>query len=680
MKILLVSVSIEFPLASYCLAAQIRASSRLKGCSVELLHLDWKRLASYERKNAEIWRYLAKVEQLQPDVIGFSVYLWNHLATREIVAITHLSFPSARIVIGGPEVATPEAASAWLQVKAVKVVVRGEGEQTFEDIIERLAEGDDTRGIAGTSRNDSGLIAHEPSRPPIKALDQLASPFLIDGLISPDLFDREAMPPGNAPYARVLLETYRGCYMECSYCQWGNGSKARFAFPQDRLQAEILLLLQAGVRQIFFVDAMFGHKKATAISLLEYIIQEKQRLGAKTRFSLYHNQDFYDPYLFELYCAAETYIEVDLQTTNYEVLQRLGRARWTMESFERHLKAIREQHIPTTGAADLIIGIPGDSLESFQESVDYLLRKDLRVNLYQASILPETAWSRSLEEDGTVYSPVAPRAILKNNTFSLKDMVTARLIGHGTDLFNSFPRLAGIMWRRCFKRPVDLCRMVGESLFERGGMMYGESHQYEWVLGNLLESLENIIRDLCPDSNTAEVLVELLKFEGALASVTWRPGKQRIAPEGHWRIQGEDWLWERPKAREEGVHRIAFRYPIYQLVFDWDRDHDPALVDSTTEHPNAVLFYNDGRPQYLPIDLGVTDRLLRRFNGYFSVKEVLDNIHLGFENMSPVWNMLALLAETGLIVCGGPDTYANRGVLQGAAHRQRCCGCDATAR
>jgi radical SAM superfamily enzyme YgiQ (UPF0313 family) len=659
-KILLVSVSIEFPLASYCLAAQILASSRMKGCSVELLHLDWKRLASYERKNAEIWRYIAKIEQLRPDVIGFSVYLWNHLATREIVAITHLLFPSVRVVIGGPEVATPEAASAWLQVKGVNVVVRGEGEQTFEDVIERLAQGDPTRGVAGTSRNDSGLVTHEPPRPPIKALDELASPFLIDGLITSDLFDREVTPPGSAPYSRVLLETYRGCYMECSYCQWGNGTKARFPFPQDRLRAEISLLLQAGVREIFFVDAMFGHKKATAMSLLEYIVQEKRRLDAKTRFSLYHNQDFCDPCLFDLYREAEAYIEVDLQSTNYDVLQRLGRARWTVESFERHLKAIREQHIPTTGAADLIIGIPGDNLESFEESVDYLLRKDLRVNLYQASILPDTAWSRSLEEDGTVYSPVAPRAILKNNTFSLKDMVTARLIGHGTDLFNSFPRLAGIMWRRWFKRPVDLCRMVGESLFERGGVMYGESHQYEWVLGNLLESLENIIRDLCPDPDTAEVLVELLKFEGTLASLTWRPGNHRIAPESDWRIQGEDWLRERPKAREEGVHRIAFRYPIYQLVLDWDRDPDPARLESITERPNAVLFYNNGRAQYLPIDLGVTDRLVRRFSGYFSVKEALDNIHVRFEDMSPVWNMLALLAETGLIVRGRPDVDADR--------------------
>lgn len=55
---------------------------------------------------------------------------------------------------------------------------------------------------------------------------------------------------------------------------------------------------------------------------------------------------------------------------------------------------------------------------------------------------PDSGGSIRIEEDGTVSSPLPPRAILKNNTFSLADMITARLIGHGTDLFNSFPRVA----------------------------------------------------------------------------------------------------------------------------------------------------------------------------------------------------------------------------------------------
>src|SRR5262249_24869887 len=162
------------------------------------------------------------VERLQPNVIGFSVYLWNHLAIRELVCITHLLFPSIRIAVGGPEVATSEAADTWLQTRAVNVVVRGEGERTFEEVLQRFAQGDDTRGVSGTSRYGSGLIAHEEARAPIEDLGELASPFL-NGLVPPTLFEREGVPPQSAPYARVLLETYRGCYMQCSYCQWGNG-------------------------------------------------------------------------------------------------------------------------------------------------------------------------------------------------------------------------------------------------------------------------------------------------------------------------------------------------------------------------------------------------------------------------------------------------------------------------
>lgn len=163
------------------------------------------------------------------------------------------------------------------------------------------------------------------------------------------------------------------------------------------------------------------------------------------------------------------------------------------------MTAIRAQRVPTSGAADLIIGIPGDNLESFQDSVDFWLRRHMRVNLYQASVLPDTGWSRSIKEDGTVFSPLPPRAILQNGTFPLRDMIIARLIGHGTDLFNSFPRTAGFLWRRRFKRPVDLCRAVGEAVFHNHGLMYGESHQYDWVMGSYLGSLADMIRTLCTD-------------------------------------------------------------------------------------------------------------------------------------------------------------------------------------
>jgi hypothetical protein len=650
MKVLLVSISIEFPLASYCLAAQVLTNPNLKGCSVEMLHLDRTRLSNYDQKNAEIWKYLATVEQLQPKVIGFSVYLWNNLATRELVSITRLVFPAIKVVLGGPEMATPEAADEWLRTGDVSVVVRGEGEQTFEEVVERFAQGDPPNGVLGTSHYSSGVVIHEDLRPPIKELGELASPFL-SGLVPADLFDRKGAAPGTFSYARVLVETYRGCYMNCSFCQWGNGSKARFAFPEQRVKNEITWLLSHHVRTIFFVDAMFGFRKSSAITLLEHIVSEKRRLNAHTQFSLYHNQDFFDPDLLDLYREAGAFIEVDLQSTNREVLNKIGRGRWYTDSFDRHVGAFREQRIPTSGAADLIIGIPGDDLASFQASVDFLLQRQMRVNLYQASILPDTAWSRLSQKDGTVFSPLAPRAILKNNTFSLPDMIAARLIGHGTDLFNSFPRTAALLWRGWFERPVDLCRAVGEWVFQNRGLMYGDSHQHDWVLGSYLRALPDMIRALCPDPQKAEILVELLDFECTYAAVKWARG-ERIAPAKDWNVTGAEWLQERPKFNAYNVQRATFRYSIFQLVMSWDENPSLDLLDKVVEQPHVVLFYNDGTPQYFAIDETVTDQLLQRFNGYFTVSEVLNNLELDWDDLSPVWQMLSLLAKNGVITPG----------------------------
>lgn len=401
---------------------------------------------------------------------------------------------------------------------------------------------------------------------------------------------------------------------------------------------------------------MFGFKKNGAIELLEYIVQEKRRLGANTRFELYHNQDFFDKRLLDLYREAGVSVEVDLQSTNGKVLNRLGRGRWQTDSFDRHLTAMREQRVPTSGAADLIIGIPGDSLESFEESIDFLLRRQMRVNLYQASILPDTGWSRSVNADGTAFSPIPPRAILKNGTFSLRDMISARLIGHGTDLFNSFPRTATILWQRWYKRPVDLCRAVGELVFKNHGLMYGESHQYDWVMGAYLESLADLIRVLCPDAQKAEILVELLKFEGALASARWGPGKDQLVPAANWNVAGAEWLTERPEFRRGQVNRIGFNYRIHQLVLSWDA-HPDLDLDAVTKHPNAVLFFNDGQPQYFAIDLAFTDRLLQRFNGYFSVDECLDNLGLRWDDMSPLWNVLSMLAVSGVLAPGYQEPH-----------------------
>jgi hypothetical protein len=81
MKLLLVSIPLEFPLANYCIAAQLACTPETQDIEISLLNLNARRLQEYYAKSTEIWRYLAHVQQFKPDVIAFSVYLWSNIAT-----------------------------------------------------------------------------------------------------------------------------------------------------------------------------------------------------------------------------------------------------------------------------------------------------------------------------------------------------------------------------------------------------------------------------------------------------------------------------------------------------------------------------------------------------------------------------------------------------------------------
>jgi hypothetical protein len=118
LKILFVSAPLDFPLAVYCLAAQLSTTPDTADCTIEILNLNTAQLNDYERKSAETWRYLSKVESTRPDLVAFSVYLWCHQCIRELITITHKLYPGIAIVVGGPELATHEAAASFLARKS----------------------------------------------------------------------------------------------------------------------------------------------------------------------------------------------------------------------------------------------------------------------------------------------------------------------------------------------------------------------------------------------------------------------------------------------------------------------------------------------------------------------------------------------------------------------------------
>ncbi|WP_158569401.1 cobalamin-dependent protein [Pseudotabrizicola alkalilacus] len=177
MKVLLASLSLEFPLAAYCLAAALRADPGLADCDTALHDIDWPRMSHYESKNAEIWRFLARLEAERLQVLGLSLYLWSHIALRELAGIVRRVFSHLTIVVGGPEVATPAAAETWLAAGEADIVVRGEGERVLAAVIRRMRDGAPLAGLPGTSMRIDGDMRHGPPMA-LRRLDDLPSPFL----------------------------------------------------------------------------------------------------------------------------------------------------------------------------------------------------------------------------------------------------------------------------------------------------------------------------------------------------------------------------------------------------------------------------------------------------------------------------------------------------------------------
>lgn len=675
MKVLLVAVPLEFPLANYCLAAQLSALPDTKDVVVEILNLHPVRLNDYQRKNAEIWRYIACIEEARADIIAFSVYLWNHLAIRELIEITARVYPDTAIVIGGPELATTDAADPWMLRGLVTAAVRGEGEITFPEIVRRLRSGESLAGVQGCSWWTGRAVVHEPPRPPIANLAELASPYLT-GWVPETLFDRlEPVGGGGQPdepkigsprFHRAFLETYRGCYMQCSYCQWGNGSKSRFEFQHDRVKQELTWIISRHVSWLFIVDAMFGYKKQVAKDLLRHIIDEKSRHGSATFISCYHNQDFFDHELFDLYRQANVRVEVDLQSTDKEVLARVGRAKWYTESFDRHREAFRAHRVPTSSGSDLIIGLPKDTYRGFRESVDFLLRRGLHVSLYQTSIIPATPMWNTTQEDGTVFSPLAPRAVFKNATFPVRDMVKARLLGHGVDFFDRYPKTASFLWRHGFDSPVSLCERLGPLMWERYGLMYGDSHQYERVLVNNEAKLERVLTDLCAEEWQQPIARDLFRLEAAEAEMRSRKDGPKTAASRTPvpTFDGSSWHGWRPRYRRDAVtevrleHRLDGILGYWRLIGEmpdtaaWQRLERSPWIAIVYERAHGVVMHHLVDPE--------SYELLQRMSGYFTVADCLDSFLHGWRerDLSTLLNTLARLARVGVI-----DSFENTSTM-----------------
>jgi len=335
-----------------------------------------------------------------PDVLAFSVLGWNYRTFGAVAETFKQLNPRGWVVFGGTH-AAHQGERTFRMFPEVDVVVDGEGERVFTQLLHAHIDGADPRelvGIAGiTYRTAAGERRTNPGDPPLRDLSLLPSPILT-GAIGLERRD------GSFPYDVALMETNRGCPYKCAFCYWGGatGQKVR-AFPRERLRAELEEFGRRQVHTVVLCDANFGMLPADE-QFVEDLLSIRGTYGypraLETSWAKNKSETFYRIVREMKRSGLRSSFTLALQTLNESALERMHRRNMKLNDWEDLATWLAAEGLECY--AELIWGAPGDTPEAFLEGYDRLAQTVSRVAVYPLLLLPNTDYHDKREDFGFV--------------------------------------------------------------------------------------------------------------------------------------------------------------------------------------------------------------------------------------------------------------------------------------
>jgi len=219
------------------------------------------------------WKAIEKrIESFNPDIVASSVLATcnTYVVARTLETAKKIN-PKILTVAGGQHF-TAMAQESLETYPEIDVIVRGEGEQTFTELVRNSSRKSSFPRVKGISFKRDGKIVHNPPRPLIKSLDDLPYPgyHFVKDIVHRYHF--AAMTGQHAPYA--LIEGSRGCPHSCTFCsQWRHWQGTWRMKSPKRIAEEMEFCYQNyGSRFIWLTDDNFGFGNR-ASELADEIIQ-----------------------------------------------------------------------------------------------------------------------------------------------------------------------------------------------------------------------------------------------------------------------------------------------------------------------------------------------------------------------------------------------------------------------
>lgn len=492
---------------------------------------------------------LADLYRRQPQVIGFSCYIWNWDMIQMLIRELPKLLPHTHIWLGGPEVSYNglEILRSYPQLQGIMI---GEGEATFRELLQHYTSlpeqqtavcGDWQQGLTRIQ----GLCLPECVLPggytePRGLTDMNTLPFLYTDL---------------EPFTNKILyyETSRGCPYRCSYCLSSIDKQVRLR-DISIVKRELQFFLDQRVSQVKFVDRTFNCNHEHAIAIWQYLYEHDNGV---TNFHFEISGDILredEIALLQKFRPGLVQLEIGVQSTNPKTLEAIHRI-MNVEKLEGIVRAIGageniHQHL------DLIAGLPYEDYESFAQSFNrvYAMAPD-QLQLGFLKVLKGSLMHEKAEEYGIFYLDNPPYEVLHTKWLSYGEVLALRAVEQMVELYYNSGQYTHTLTflERAFDHPFAMYEAMADFYQTRGYFVNSPARSYRYHV--LLEFA------MTYDGQYEDIYRELLTYDMYLREkLKSRPDFAYDISIGETRERIRDWY-----RQEERDRRLLPHYEAY----DW---------------------------------------------------------------------------------------------------------------
>ncbi|WP_428738623.1 DUF4080 domain-containing protein [Sulfurimonas sp.] len=357
-----------------------------------------------------------KILDESPDILGLGVYIWNALQIQELLHIIKKVSPKTKVILGGPEVSYEPFR---VDFSEADFIIQGEGDIAFYELCKNISQ----------NKAVQRIIPH--SYPNLKEL-QLPYQYYSDE----DIHNRY-----------IYVEISRGCPFECEFCLSSMDEKVR-TFNLEKVLEEFEKLWQRGARNFKFVDRTFNLNMKAANMVLDFFLAKEPPYFA-------HFEVIPDHFPASLRDKIKSFphgalqLEIGIQTLSTEIANNISR-QLKLDKIKENIEFLENEtsaHIHL----DLIVGLPGENLQSFGKNLDELIQmSSCEIQIGILKKLSGTYIDRHDNAFEMVYSDIPPYDVLKNSELSFKELQNMKRFARFWDIFynsGNFKHSVELLWK-----------------------------------------------------------------------------------------------------------------------------------------------------------------------------------------------------------------------------------------